>query len=189
LEKGDIMKKILAIVFLLLTSANIANGATWLEWLQETLTGNPEAVATKTEEVSAPSETPGQSQSSLDQIKKDVPSLMGNIKLVVAKLNDVKTKVTEGGFFSGLKAAFSINTETANAFSQLTTQAGAIVLAARNLLNTSDSQTKATVQGLIAEVVKIPEFQQLVEYAKTMPFIGKQLSAYLDSLKQEAEVK
>lgn len=186
-KRRYVMKKIIAIVLILLSSVNIANGATWMEMLQEAFTGKPTAVATETEEMNVAAET--STQVSLDQIKKNVPSLMENIKLVVAKLNEVKTKAAESGFFSALKAAFNINQETATAFSNLTTQAGMIVAAAHNVFTSSDSQTQATVQGLIAEVVQMPEFQQLAEYAKTLPLIGKKLTEYLDSLKQEAAVK
>jgi hypothetical protein len=180
------MKKIIAIALLLLSSANIMNGATWIERLQEAFTGKPAAVSTETEKMGATAET--STQSNLDEIKKDVPSLTEKIKLVVAKLNEVK-KAAEEGFFSGLKAAFNINQETATAFSKITTQAGTVAKTAHNLLNTSDEQTKAEVKGLLAQVVQIPEFQQLVEYAKTLPIIGSKLTESLNSLKQEAEVK
>lgn len=177
------MKKFIAIA-LLISSVNIVNGASWTEMMQEALTGKPATVATAPAS-GASTATAASNQLNLDQIKNTVPSLIENIKLVVAKLTDVTTKATEGGFFSGIKAAFSDINQSAAAFSSLTTQAATVAMAARSLLNTADPQTKAVVQDLVAQVVQIPEFQKLLEYVKNTPF-GGQLTQYLDSLKQEA---
>lgn len=180
------MKKIIAIAILLL-GVNIAHGASWAEMFQQAVTGQPAAVATTpAPSVAAPATTAvASNQLNIDQIKNTIPSVVQGIKLIVAKFNDV-TAASQTGFWAGLKSAFSIDQATANAFSNLSTQAVSVVTAARSVLATADPATKSMVQGLVAQAVNIPEFQKLLEYAQSMPFVGGKLTDALNGLKQVA---
>ncbi len=155
--------------------------------IQEALTGQPATVstapaATVPASVAATAAAATGTKSILAQLQESFPSFIANIKQITAKLDTV-SDASKQGFWSGIKSAFNIDSQTAQAFSDLKTQAPTIASRVKELINSADPTTQATVKGLISQVTQLPQFQKLVEYIKSMPFTGG-LTEALNTLTQ-----
>ena len=181
------MKKLLTIA-LLLSTVNLANGATWGDMFQQYLGGQPVASATAT--------ATSQSASLVDQLKASLPELIENIKTLAPKAKELAAKAAEsqasGGMFSGISGWFARAAELGgdkaaqNAVTGLASQLPNITDTAKKLLDSADPATQSLVKGLLAKVVEIPEFKTLLQYATSIPIIGGQLQGLLNLITKEA---
>jgi len=145
-------------------------GTSWLEMV----TG--QSVADR------PAATPAAAQTTLSQLTTAIPTLIANIKLIAPKALEIATQYSKGGWLSGLSSVGSMDTATRTAFIDVITKARAVSNYATSLLANADAATKSTVQGLLAQLVAVPEFKSLLDSAKNIPIIGSQLDGYLKSL-------
>ena len=171
---------------MLLSSVTVLPAATWGQMIQEALTGQPVAVSTDPA-ATAPATATAANQSLLEQIRANIPSLIANIKILAPKAIELASKTAEGGFFSGITAAVTMDPAVRNAAVSLYSQITTVTSSAQTLLNNADPATKATVKGLLAQVVQVPEFQTLMSHIKNFPIIGGQIEGYLATLQQAAQ--
>ncbi len=164
-----------------------AGGSSFLARLVGAMDPNQPATVATTSAADRPAVAAPAYQVALEKIVTNAPSLIANIKLLAPKALEIAAKSAQGGWFSGLTSAFtSMDTESRAAFLNLVTQVGSVATAARSLLASADPATQATVKGVLAQIVAVPEFKTLLDQAKNIPLVGGQLDAYLQTLTAEA---